>query len=77
MNLQLIFGMTVTNLSMYLDFGQYLMNHVLKCNPPLIEIPPEEEFVELKAVSHRKYPILKNMKLYMQKSPDQSTQEKF
>ncbi len=78
-NLQLIFGMTMTNLSMYLRFGHRIMIHVLKNDTHAsITIPSEEKIIEYKAAINSKYPILENvwatmdeMKLYLQKSPEE------
>ncbi len=60
MNLQLMFGMTMTNLSMYLHFGLCIIIHMLKCNPcASIEIPPDEKIVEFKAANIKNTQSLK------------------
>ena len=52
MNLQLIFGMTMTNLSMYLRFGRHIMIHVLKNDTHAsITIPSKEKIIEYKQQS--------------------------
>ncbi len=83
MNLQLIFGMTMANLSMCLLFGCYIMIHLLKNDTPAsITIPSIEQIIVYKPTINSKYPILKNvwatmdgLKLYLQKSPKQKIQE--
>ncbi len=76
--LQLIFGMTMSNLSMYLCFGQCFMIHALISDPHTsLQIPSEEKITEFTAAINTKYPILKDLwatmdglKLYFQKSPN-------
>ncbi len=75
-NLQLIFGMTMTNLSMYLHFSCHILIHVLKNDTHAsITVPSKVLIIEFKAAINSKYPICESdwatmdrMKLYFQKS---------
>ncbi len=54
MNVQLIFGMTMTNLSMYLHFGHCIVIHVLKNDTcASITVPSKEKIIEYKAAINR------------------------
>ncbi len=53
-NLQLIFAMMMTNLSMYLHSGQHIMIHVLISNPcASLGIPSEDKITEFKAALNK------------------------
>jgi hypothetical protein len=83
--LQLVFGLTYSNLSVYLRFGIRLMVETFK-NDPLarIAIPSSEDIERFKAAFVEGQPLLTDcwatmdgLKLYLQSSGNSDIQERF
>jgi hypothetical protein len=83
--LQLVFGLTYSNLSVYLRFGIGLMVETFK-NDPLarVAIPSGEDIVSFKAAFAERHPLLTDcwatmdgLKLYLQLSGNSDVQERF
>jgi hypothetical protein len=83
--LQLVFGLTYSNLSVYLRFGIRLMVETFK-NDPLarVAIPSGEDIESFKAVFAERHPLLTDcwatmdgLKLYLQSSGNSDIQERF
>ena len=83
--LQLVFGLTYSNLSVYLRFGIRLMVETFK-NDPLarIAIPSIDEIETFKAAFAERHPLLTDcwatmdgLKLYLQSSGNSDIQERF
>ena len=85
MALQLIFGMTMTNVSMYIRFGRRVIIEVLKKNDlASIRMPTELEIQSYMTSIASKHPNLKGvwatmdgLKIYLQQSPCVKNQEHF
>ncbi len=83
--LQLVFGLTYSNLSVYLRFGIWLIVETF-CNDPLVRvaIPSREEIETFKVVFSKQHPLLNDcwatidgLKLYLQASGNSEIQERF
>jgi hypothetical protein len=81
--LQLVFGLTYSNLSVYLRYGISLILETF-CDDPLakVSIPPAEEIETFKAVFDERHPLLNDcraridgLKLYLQLSGNAEIQE--
>ena len=83
--LQLIFGMTCSNLCMYLRFGRRVIVEALKSDPlAKIAIPSNEEITSYKEAVGAIYPLLYDvwstmdgLKLYLQQSGNTEIQARF
>ena len=83
--LQLVFGLTYSNLSVYLRFGIRLIVEILS-NDPLarVAIPSAVKIESFKAAFAERHPILNNcwatmdgLKLYLQQAGQGEIQERF
>ncbi len=85
MSLELIFGMFVSNLQMYLKFGQKIIVQILKHHPAAkIQFTTPEEVSEFTAAVNSKQPVLTNVwaaidgaKLILQQSGNALIQNQF
>ena len=85
MVLQLIFGMTMTNLSVYVRFARRIIIEVLRNDPvAAIRIPTDNEIESYKNAISEKHPRLENvwctmdgLKLCLQQAPAQEIQERY
>jgi len=83
--LQLVFGMTCSNLCMYLRFGRRVIVEALKSDPlARIAIPSNEEIASYKEAVGAIYPLLSDvwstmdgLKLYLQQSGNTEIQARF
>ncbi len=83
--LQLVFGLTYTNLSVYLRFGIRLIVDTFRDNPlARVSIPSVEEIETFKAAFVMRHPLLNDccatmdgLKLYLQQSGNAEIQERY
>ncbi len=82
--LQLVFGVTYSNLSVYLQFGIRLIVEMF-CDDPLarVAVPTREEIETYKVAFSKRHPLLKDcwatmdgLKLYLQVSQNSEIQER-
>ncbi len=82
--LQLVFGLTYTNLSVYLRFGIHLIVETFRNNPlTRVSIPPVDEIESFQEAIGARHPLLNNcwatmdgLKLYLQSAGHADIQEK-
>jgi hypothetical protein len=85
MVLQLIFGVTSSNVSIYLRFGRRILVAVLESEPlARLSIPSDERIKECKRMIEKRHPLLKDvwccmdgLKLQIQKPPEDLKQGEF
>ncbi len=83
--LQLVFGLTYSNLSVYLQFGIWLIVETFRDDPPArVAILLREEIETYKVAFSKRHPLLNNcwatmdgLKLYLQASRNVEIQERF
>ena len=83
--LQLVFGLTYTNLSVYLRFGMWLFVKMFRDNPlARVNIPSAEEIESFKEAFAARHPLLTDcwatmdgLKLYLQQSGNANIQEHY
>ena len=83
--LQLVFGLTLSNLSVYLRFGIRLMVEMFKNNPlARVAIPCNEDIESFRAAFAEQQPLLNDcwvtmdgLKLYLQSAGNSEIQERF
>ena len=61
-NLQMIFGLPLSSISVWLRFGTRILIKVLHDHPlAKVELPTDEQLAEFQAAIIRKYPLLTNV----------------